>query len=79
MTLIIRLFKEKTRGPSLYASHQAQSRKAVNKEEEDDPSSRPFNREKDIASGAQVEHIKRREMIGRAADFGSKFSGGNFL
>ena len=71
--------QEKTRGPSLYASHQAQTRKGGKKEEEDDPSARPFNREKDIASGAQVGYIQRREMVGRAADFGSKFSGGNYL
>jgi hypothetical protein len=70
----IREHAEKSRGKTLYAEHQK-----VNKEKDDDPSARTFDREKDIAGGMKINHAKRKEMLNRAADFGSKFSGGNYL
>ena len=45
------LSQEKVRGPSLYKSHQTRSREDGKMEEEDDPSARPFDREKDVGGG----------------------------
>ncbi|EIT83237.1 hypothetical protein COH20_012825 [Aspergillus flavus] len=47
--------------------------------EEDDASSRPFDKEKDMAISSKITNSQRREMINRAADFGSRFSKGNYL
>ncbi|RAH82286.1 hypothetical protein BO86DRAFT_388996 [Aspergillus japonicus CBS 114.51] len=49
------------------------------KEEEDDPSKRAFDREKDMGLAGKISHAQRREMISKAADFGSRFSSGRFL
>ncbi|KAI1614050.1 hypothetical protein EDD37DRAFT_471576 [Exophiala viscosa] len=68
-------YNEKQRGTSLYASHHASSRPI----EEDDPSARAFDREKDIAGGATVNSTKRREMLKKAADFSSRFSSAKYL
>lgn len=70
----IREYNEKHRGQSLYEQHQ----KNQDKEEEDDPSKRAFDREKDIG-GSRVGFAKKRELMGRAADFGSRFSKGSYL
>ncbi|KAE8383934.1 hypothetical protein BDV23DRAFT_61401 [Aspergillus alliaceus] len=56
----------------------SQHLKERKKSDEDDPSSRPFDREKDVAS-SQISSSQRREMINRASDFGSRFSKGSFL
>ncbi|KAL4782908.1 hypothetical protein BJX76DRAFT_273285 [Aspergillus varians] len=48
-------------------------------EEEDDPSKRAFDKEKDMALSSTLTHAQRREMITKAADFGSRFSKGKFL
>ncbi|KAL2444789.1 hypothetical protein ABEF95_017258 [Exophiala dermatitidis] len=63
------------RGPSLYAAHNASSKVA----EEDDPSARAFDREKDIAGGATINATKRREMLKKASDFSSRFSSAKYL
>lgn len=62
------------RNKSLYDEHTATARI-----EEDDPSKRAFDREKDIAGGRKINHQQKKEMLTRAADFGSRFSSGNFL
>ena len=67
---------EKNRGRSLYAEH---TKRAKGKEEEDDPSKRAFDREKDMRTGGKIDHKAKKEMISRAADFGSRFSGGGYL
>jgi len=69
------IYQDKQRGPSLYASHSS-SNKAV---EEDDPSARAFDREKDIAGGTAISATKRREMVKKAADFSSRFSEARYL
>ncbi|KAI1106196.1 hypothetical protein F4804DRAFT_301856 [Jackrogersella minutella] len=77
----IRQFTEATRGKSLYAEHQ-QSRKGrelAPEEEEDDPSKRAFDREKDMRSGARIGTAQRRELLNRAADFGGRFAKGKYL
>lgn len=62
------------RGPSLYEAHQ--KGKTI---EEDDPSARAFDREKDIAGGLQINATKRREMMKKSADFNSRFSSAKYL
>lgn len=67
--------QEKSRGPTLYSEHQ----KGNPQDKEDDPGARAFDREKDIVSGTKISHTKRREMMQKASDFGSRFSSGTFL
>ncbi|MCJ1228408.1 hypothetical protein MMC12_005069 [Toensbergia leucococca] len=71
----IREYNEKNRNTSLYSAHK----KAGPKEKEDDPSARAFDWEKDMGSGAKIGHAQKRELLNRAADFGSRFEGGNYL
>ncbi|KAE8376170.1 hypothetical protein BDV26DRAFT_266082 [Aspergillus bertholletiae] len=47
--------------------------------DEDDPSSRPFDKEKDMAISSRITNSQRREMINKAADFSSRFSKGSYL
>ncbi|KAL8932427.1 MAG: hypothetical protein Q9211_006318 [Gyalolechia sp. 1 TL-2023] len=71
----IREFNEKNRSASLYEEHKKQ----VPKEKEDDPSKRTFDKEKDMGGGMKIGHAKRKEMMNKAADFGSRFAGGKYL
>jgi hypothetical protein len=70
----IREYNERNRGRSLYEAH-----KQAPKEEEDDPSARGFDREKDMALGGRLGHGQKREMLAKAADFGSRFQKGRYL
>ena len=63
------------RGPSLYTSHQGKAEK----EEDDDPSARAFDREKDIGGGLQINATQRRDMMKKAGDFDSRFSSAKYL
>lgn len=63
------------RGPSLYQAHQ--SGKKV--EEEDDPSARAFDREKDIGGGFELNASKRNDMVKNSANFSSRFSTAKYL
>ena len=68
--------QEKVRGPSLIDQHQ----KGIGADvEEDDPSKRAFDKEKDMASGTHVGHAQRKEMLNRASGFSSKFTSGSYL
>ncbi|KAJ5761876.1 uncharacterized protein N7511_005258 [Penicillium nucicola] len=49
------------------------------KEEDDDPSARAFDREKDMAISSKISSAQRREMVQKAGDYTSRFSKGNFL
>ena len=49
------------------------------KEKEDDPSKRAFDKEKDLGVGPRIGHAQKREMLNRAKDFGSRFEGGSYL
>ena len=71
----IREYNEKNRGGSLYSEHK----KAGPKEKDDDPSARAFDREKDIGLGQKIGHAQKRELLNKAKDFGSRFSGGSYL
>lgn len=72
---------EAQRGKSLYEEHGQRRRdKGVDKgEEEDDPSKRGFDREKDMALGGRIGTAQRRELLNKAADFGGRFQKGSFL
>lgn len=71
----IREYNERNRNRSLYEEHK----NAVPKEKEDDPSARGFDKEKDMALGGRIGHVQKRDMIGKAADFGSRFQKGRYL
>ncbi|KAI9783448.1 MAG: hypothetical protein M1816_001372 [Peltula sp. TS41687] len=71
----IQEYNERHRDQSLYDKHK----KSTKREQEDDPSKRAFDKEKDIGGGQKVGHAQRKELLNRAADFGSRFSGGNYL
>jgi hypothetical protein len=66
---------EKSRGSTLYNEHQ----KSNPREKEDDPSTRAFDREKDIAGGMKINTTQRKELMKNASDFGSRFSSAKFL
>lgn len=72
----IREYNEKNRSASLYSEH---NKTAGPKEKEDDPSRRAFDREKDIGGGVKIGHAQKKELLTRAADFGSRFAGGKYL
>jgi len=67
----------KNRGPSLYSAHQKNHDTA----DEDDLSSRAFDREKDMAvgGGLQLNSTQRRDMLKKSADFNSRFSSAKYL
>ena len=56
-----------------------QHTKTLDPEAEDDPSKRVFDREKDMGSGMRIGNTQRKEMLNKASDFSSKFSGGSYL
>lgn len=73
----IREYNERNRGKSLYEAHK--DRKDSAEEKEDDPSKRAFDREKDMALGGRLGHGQKKEMMAKAADFGSRFQKGKYL
>ncbi|PMD61519.1 uncharacterized protein K444DRAFT_628545 [Hyaloscypha bicolor E] len=75
----IREYNEKMRGKSLYEERRERKENDGTKEEEDDPSKRGFDREKDMALGGRMGHGEKREMLAKAKDFGSRFQKGSFL
>ena len=83
----IRDFTEQSRGKSLYETHREAQQEGKkprrNKfgedEEEDDPSKRAFDKEKDMALSRKINTAQRRELVNRAADFGGRFTKGKFL
>jgi hypothetical protein len=48
------------------------------KDKEDDPSKRAFDREKDIG-GSSLGLVDKKDMLNKASNFTSKFSGGGYL
>ena len=51
----------------------------MDREPDDDPSKRAFDREKDMGSDVRIDATKRKELLGKAAGFSSKFSSGTYL
>lgn len=71
---------EASRGKSLYEEHsQKRKDQGEDKEEEDDPSKRGFDREKDMALGGRLGTAQRRELMNKSANFGGRFSKGSYL
>ncbi|KFA73109.1 hypothetical protein S40288_02766 [Stachybotrys chartarum IBT 40288] len=71
---------EATRGKSLYDQHQKKRKQEGEEaEQEDDPSKRAFDREKDMALGGKIGTSQRRQLMNNAADFGGRFQKGSFL
>ncbi|KAK7520083.1 uncharacterized protein IWZ02DRAFT_490189 [Phyllosticta citriasiana] len=68
---------DKARGPSLLEQHKGKTGKE--EEEEDDPSKRAFDREKDMAVSSRMGHKEKQQMFSRMKDFGSQFLGGKYL
>ncbi|KAI3324555.1 hypothetical protein HD806DRAFT_48669 [Xylariaceae sp. AK1471] len=88
----IQKFTEATRGRSLYEEHQdartrrdpqgpqtKNAKKSWVDEEEDDPSKRAFDKEKDMKLGGRIGASQRRELLNKAADFGGRFAKGKYL
>ncbi|KAB8073242.1 hypothetical protein BDV29DRAFT_175926 [Aspergillus leporis] len=73
----VQRYNEKRKGNA--AQDVSPHSKSWKKGDGDDPSSRPFDREKDMTISSKITNAQRREMIDRAADFGSRFSKGNYL
>ncbi|KAI0096652.1 hypothetical protein GGR51DRAFT_542944 [Nemania sp. FL0031] len=48
-------------------------------EEDDDPSKRAFDKEKDMKLGGRIGAAQRRELLNKAADFGGRFAKGKYL
>ncbi|KAK4040081.1 hypothetical protein C8A01DRAFT_35955 [Parachaetomium inaequale] len=48
-------------------------------EEDDDPSKRAFDWEKDMKVGGQISGSQRRELLNKAANFGGRFQSGKYL
>jgi hypothetical protein len=82
----IRQFTEQTRGRSLVEEHrlkkEAEKRRKGQDgegEEEDDPSKRGFNWEKDMKAAGGISHTQRRELLSKSKDFGGRFAKGSYL
>ncbi|KAF4591965.1 hypothetical protein GQ602_002264 [Ophiocordyceps camponoti-floridani] len=69
------------RGSSLYDEHDKKRRRGgvARGEEEDDPSKRAFDRDKDMALGGKIGTAQRRELVSKSANFGSRFQKGSYL
>ncbi|KAG9327481.1 hypothetical protein KVV02_000430 [Mortierella alpina] len=78
----IRKYNAEKRSESLLNSHSNKYVKSKawqkNDKEHDNPSARPFDREKDVlgVGGRKVDHRQRDELVKNAMDLGSKFSRG---
>ncbi|KAK3393573.1 hypothetical protein B0H63DRAFT_458503 [Podospora didyma] len=48
-------------------------------EEEDDPSKRAFDKEKDMAVSGHISGTQRQQMLNKATDFGGRFQKGSYL
>lgn len=73
---------QKARGPSLLEAHQRGDGKGnarVVEDEEDDPSKRAFDKEKDMKLGGRIGNAQRNELLKRSANFGDRFSKGKYL
>lgn len=73
---VLIIIQDKSQRKALYKEHQETSNPA---KEQDDPSARPFDREKDIAGPGTISSAKRREIINKSSDYTSRFSRGKFL
>ncbi|KAJ5602173.1 hypothetical protein N7510_011707 [Penicillium lagena] len=70
----INKYKDMTGKGSRLDSSAADTRK-----EDDDPSMRAFDREKDMAVASRISTAQRREMVNKASGYTSRFTKGSFL
>ncbi|KAI6783253.1 Protein of unknown function (DUF3752) [Emericellopsis cladophorae] len=71
---------EGSRGRSLVEEHTKQRKESGKADEDDDdPSKRGFDREKDMALGGRLASTQRKELLNKSANFGGRFSKGSFL
>ncbi|KAF2719978.1 hypothetical protein K431DRAFT_347587 [Polychaeton citri CBS 116435] len=70
----IRAEVERARGASLMDQHITGKGRDV---EDDDPSKRVFDREKDIGSGGGISASQRKKILSQASNFTSKFQSGS--
>ncbi|KAI9371981.1 hypothetical protein BJX61DRAFT_509316 [Aspergillus egyptiacus] len=75
----VQRYNERVRKDESLVEEKKRRDKGKEGEEEDDPSNRAFDKEKDMALSSTLTHAQRREMMSKAADFGSRFSRGKFL
>lgn len=61
------------------AGDQYGSKQGQQVDDEDDPSKRAFDRQKDMAVGGRISHTQRRDLLNKAANFGDRFQSGKFL
>ncbi|KAK9455385.1 hypothetical protein V1511DRAFT_350558 [Dipodascopsis uninucleata] len=79
---LVEEYTERNRGKSLLETYQERKNKSGSGNESliDDPSKRPFDYQKDIASGGKIlSSSKLQEMAKRAGSIDSKFSDGGFV
>ncbi|KAG0056129.1 hypothetical protein BGZ83_006224 [Gryganskiella cystojenkinii] len=76
----IRKYNAERRSESLMEAHSSSYIKSKawqnNDGKEDNPSARPFDREKDVLGGRKIDHRQRDELVKQASDLGSKFARG---
>jgi hypothetical protein len=72
----MREFNEKTTRESLYA---AKRRDTKDPAKDDDPSARPFDKEKDIGGSRTITNSQHRQMLNQASNYSSRFTKGSFL
>ncbi|KAK4193275.1 hypothetical protein QBC35DRAFT_481090 [Podospora australis] len=83
----IRAYTEQTRGKSLVEQHQERKAEAKRqrggefngKEEDDDPSKRAFDWEKDMKVGGSISGSDKKQILNKAANFGGRFQKGSYL
>ncbi|KAL4758808.1 GPALPP motifs-containing protein 1 [Aspergillus foveolatus] len=77
----VQRYNERVRGEdaSSLVDEKKRKDKEKGKKDEDDPSKRAFDKEKDMALSTKLTNAQRRELMSKAADFGSRFSKGKFL
>ncbi|KAI1815217.1 hypothetical protein GGS20DRAFT_354706 [Poronia punctata] len=66
-------------GSSSSISKAGGAKKGWIDEEEDDPSKRAFDKEKDMKLGGRIGASQRKELLNKAADFGGRFAKGKYL
>ncbi|KAL4887913.1 hypothetical protein BDV59DRAFT_189748 [Aspergillus ambiguus] len=75
----VKLYKEAKAAEEVHATKSKRPRLENSGKDEDDPSSRAFDKEKDMSLSSTMSNAQRRELINKAADFGSRFTSGKFL
>ena len=76
----IREYNEKMRGGALMDEGRWTGKAGAGKrEEEDNPSKRAFDRDKDMKIGGAVGYTQKRELLNQAKNMGDRFAKGSYL